>query len=367
MKEKKIYLEFIRAFCMFLVIFNHTGTRGFFLFSISTDSIWYPLYLFLSVACKIAVPLYWMVSGALLLPKEESIRHIYQHRVLRMVLVLFFFSCVYYVATAVAYRNIGQISLQSFLIRLYTDQHVAAFWFIYAYIGMMLMLPFLRVLVKSMPRKLFYYLFFLVLFLHGILPMIEYLFSTLPAQLSSPSNTDFHIFSINSHVTSIVFSQSILYFIGGYYFGDLMEEREFTNSGALWWVSFGFLAIVLSCFMTHYKIAVTGLSDDAHAQTFYNNLICIPTFAFFYCTRLYFQTHRVSDFTRKIILSFGRCAFGTMLCEQALRRVLEIIYLRLVPIIHELPACIVWILAVYLCGYVITLCLKGIPGIRKIL
>ncbi len=62
-KERKIYLELIRGFSMLLVIFNHTGTRGFFLFSIANDSVLYPFYLFISVACKIAVPLYLMISG----------------------------------------------------------------------------------------------------------------------------------------------------------------------------------------------------------------------------------------------------------------------------------------------------------------
>lgn len=94
--SRKLYLDLIRAVSIFLVIFNHTGIKGFMLYSVATQSPLYPFYMFLSVACKPAVPLFWMVSGALLLPKEESIGRVYRHRVLRMVIVLVLFSAIYY-------------------------------------------------------------------------------------------------------------------------------------------------------------------------------------------------------------------------------------------------------------------------------
>lgn len=57
MKEKKLHLELIRALAMLLVIFCHTGTRGFVLYGVAQQSAFYPVYLFLSVAGKVAVPL----------------------------------------------------------------------------------------------------------------------------------------------------------------------------------------------------------------------------------------------------------------------------------------------------------------------
>lgn len=366
--EKKVYLESIRAFSMLLVIFNHTGTRGFFLFSIANYSSLYPIYLFISVACKIAVPLYWMISGALLLPKNESIKRVYLHRVLRMVLVLVIFSLFYYIREVLKNpKQLGPSSVFSFFIRLYSDRFATAFWFIYAYIGILMILPFLRKLVRNMPKSYFHYLFLLVLFFRGVFPILEYLASTLPAAIGLPFNTELKIYSINSNVTCNIFSQAILYFLGGYYFDYLLSERELTKLKAMKWLGVGLVAIVITCFITHYKIVLTGLSYESEAQTFYNNLICLPTFAVFYSTRLLFQEHYFPDSVKRILLSFGQCTFGIMLLEEALREELLFIYNSLVPTIHTLPACIVWVLEVYLTGYIVTLGLKKIPGIRSLI
>ena len=367
-KKKKVYLELIRALAMLLVIFNHTGNRGFFLFSVSTDSILYPLYLFLSVGCKIAVPLYWMVSGALLLPKEESIKKVYTHRVLRMIIVLVVFSIPYFIINLVNNgQPFGLNSIASFFITLYTDKFASAFWFIYAYIGMMMMLPFLRKLVKAMSKRYFVYLFLMIICFKGVLPILEYLVSTLPARLGASFNTDMKIFSINSNVVINMFTQAVMFFIGGYYFDSVLEKKDLTKKNALKWLGAGFIAIVISCLMTHYMITLTGRMNEGDAQTFYDNLISIPTFAVFYFLRYFLQKHKATGDLKKVILSFGKCAFGIMLCEKALRDYLVIIYDSLEPKISKLPACFVWVLAVYLSGYIITLILKRIPGIKKLI
>ena len=141
MKEKKVYLEFIRAFAIALVIFNHTKTKGFLLFTIATDSPFYVLYMLLSVTCKCAVPLFWMVSGALLLPKEETVSSVFFHRIIRIVIVLFIFSSIHYIWNFLL-GNVEEIRFISFLSKLYSSQHAIAYWFLYSYIGMLIILPF---------------------------------------------------------------------------------------------------------------------------------------------------------------------------------------------------------------------------------
>ena len=126
-------------------------------------------------------------------------------------------------------------------------------------------------------------------------------------------------------------------------------------------------AIIVSCLMTQYKINVTGLVDEAHNQTFYNNLIFIPTFALFYSARTFFAHHRVAPCIKKAILVFGSCAFGIMLTESVFRNLLRPIYKGLQPAIHSFPACAVWVLATYLCASVFALCLKRLPFVKKLL
>ena len=74
-KKKLLYIEFLRAAAIFFVIFNHTATEGFLLFTkYPTDNIQYWLYLAISIFCKFAVPVYFMISGALLLGKDEPLK-----------------------------------------------------------------------------------------------------------------------------------------------------------------------------------------------------------------------------------------------------------------------------------------------------
>ncbi|HPS81943.1 MAG TPA: acyltransferase family protein, partial [Candidatus Limiplasma sp.] len=87
------YLDFLRILAAFLVIVNHTNSLVFEK-TAPSDPVWW-----LSVAwyylSKIAVPLFVMVSGACLLPRQETYRKTWG-RFLRVLLVLVIFSYAYY-------------------------------------------------------------------------------------------------------------------------------------------------------------------------------------------------------------------------------------------------------------------------------
>ena len=71
-----------------MVLFNHTNTDGFVLFTIARTSKLYPLYLFNAIFIKMAVPLFLMTSGALLLGKKESNMDVLTKRFFKYMIVL---------------------------------------------------------------------------------------------------------------------------------------------------------------------------------------------------------------------------------------------------------------------------------------
>lgn len=77
-KKKKIHIEFLRALCIWLVMFTHTSTSGFSLYLERPASFFFPLYIAVPFWVKTAVPIFFMISGALLLEKEESISRIFK-------------------------------------------------------------------------------------------------------------------------------------------------------------------------------------------------------------------------------------------------------------------------------------------------
>ena len=69
-KQKKIYFEWMRILACGLVIFNHL--EGYTLYK-SSIGMKQGLYMLLTMITRINVPLFLMISGALLLKKEEDI------------------------------------------------------------------------------------------------------------------------------------------------------------------------------------------------------------------------------------------------------------------------------------------------------
>ena len=91
--KKKYYLEVIRILAILMVMYNHSA--AFMSFS-NQSGVEYAISFLFSMVCKGAVPLFFMVSGALLLGKNESGKDLFQKRILRMILVIVIFSFLYY-------------------------------------------------------------------------------------------------------------------------------------------------------------------------------------------------------------------------------------------------------------------------------
>ena len=94
--KKKYYLEVIRILAILMVMYNHSA--AFMSFS-NQSGVEYAISFLFSMVCKGAVPLFFMVSGALLLGKNESGKDLFQKRILRMILVIVIFSFLYYMTS----------------------------------------------------------------------------------------------------------------------------------------------------------------------------------------------------------------------------------------------------------------------------
>ena len=177
-KQHKVYLDVLRVIAILLVIFNHTPAFRF-PFQTIGESMGVKLMLIVSAFDKVAVPLFFMISGALLLPKQESLKILISKRVGRFLIVLLLFHVV---QASYYYWMCGEVEIgfRSFLGDCYWGNsskgyvlgwtEAYAVWFLYAYIALLLMLPFLRAMVKGMEMMTFYYLFALQIMLCVVVP-----------------------------------------------------------------------------------------------------------------------------------------------------------------------------------------------------
>lgn len=348
MKQKRLDFEILRLIAIIFVVFNHTQNRGFELFlQDGCQGINYYLSLVLSVLCVTGVPLFLLVSGGLLLHKNETIHKVLFGRVLRILVVLVLFSAVLY---GFWYRwdMLESYSLNDFLSRLWHQGISIPYWYLYAYGALLLALPLLRPMVMAMRDSTFMYLTFLYVMFHSVMQPLGYILGW------GTVDPDFHI----PMVTSVVY-----YFIMGYFFAQRFHWESLT------WRHIGILtaasciSVLFSCVLCGHSGAVTGEAPN----TLRDGFVILPAITLYLGVGLLTRTHPVPEKLGKVIASLGGCVFGVYLLEGILRVELQGIYHRLEPVIHVLPACFVWVLAVVAVGLAITWILKRIPGLRKII
>lgn len=169
--NRKTYLDILRIFANFLVIFNHT--IGFSLYQHSAGIPKTVFYTFLSILTKINVPLFFMISGALLLGKEEEIGYILKKRVFRFFLLITCASTFMYIL-----KMPHAVTPAKLINNIFTCYIDGSYWYLYAHLAFLLMLPYLRRIVRSFTQKDFLYIVGTHFILFTILPIVDYLLFT---------------------------------------------------------------------------------------------------------------------------------------------------------------------------------------------
>ena len=149
--KRKVYLEMIRIIAIFLVIFNHV--EGVTLYQTSVGlKTWG--YMFISMLTSINVPLFFMVSGTLLLGKIDNFKTVIQKRAVRYLAVIFIFSSSYCLLRSLV-REDYEITLIKYIYKVFTGNYdyLAPYWFLYAYLGLLFTLPFMQRMVKGFTKQ----------------------------------------------------------------------------------------------------------------------------------------------------------------------------------------------------------------------
>jgi len=171
--KRHLYLDFLRILACFLVIVNHTNSHVFQAAS-PANFTWY-LSIMWYYFSKIAVPLFIMVSGACLLPRQDSYRRTGQ-RILRMALVLVLFSYLYYLWNVwLEHWTWARVfDFGGFLSSIWRERITDSFWYLYFYIGLLVMLPVFQRMAKSMRKRDLQYFLCVCFGLGSLWPLITH-------------------------------------------------------------------------------------------------------------------------------------------------------------------------------------------------
>ena len=340
-KKKILYIEILRVLAVFGVIYCHNvfhviDTEQLYL----NSKIVYGIYNVLYVISYTAVPLFFMISGCLLMEKEESLEMILKKRVFRMVIVLVLFTFTFYLITID--DDFSKFSIGAYFARLF-GEGVHSYWYLYAYIMLMLGLPFLRAIGKQIKEnpELIQYLIVMKVIMSVVIPIIE-AFSgvTAHASLAFPYVGD-----------------SIFYFLMGYYFGKLHAT---TGKECARWLLASFGAFLLEF------ILIYALPDQR--ESLYRIGIFAVTFAIYTGVKWLTEHIFIPNLMVKVVCWIGAVSFPMYLIENVVAgKIRTYMYPFLNGYMHGVVAFLIYLNMTVFIEAVIGTCMKKIPVMKHLL
>ena len=356
---RTVYLEALRILAILFILFQHQPAYNLFLES--KGAVWW-LYAALAVFTRMNVPMFFMISGILLLGRQEDLKTLLKKRVLRHVLVILIFSAVYYVLYRVRGGSQGTgagRSLWEFICLAAANKVEGSkeLWFLYAYLGFLLMLPFLRKIAESSGKKELIYLTVFRFLLYSLCPVLNFILQLKGLPLLELSE-DFML--------PLVMLDAFFFPL----YGFLLEKafKPGALSGKQKWLLLAILlfAVIDPVIFTYLQ----GQRFGEYTQYFIQKYDYLLAGALFLLVRHLFTGTALSRKrgVQKTVLFLGPLTFGIYLFDHLLKEVLwGPYYLKVEPLVPTLLMSAGWILISFvLCG-AFTFLLKKIPGIRRLI
>lgn len=353
--ERKYYLDLLRIIAIVLVVFNHTP--GFHSFMIGAGLLHsQPLAILVAVLTKVNVPIFVMISGTLLLEREESFRDLWKKRISRFLLVILIFTTLRYVVygltkdypTSVAdlARGIFSGQLKGF----------DSYWFLYAYLSFLLVLPFLRLIAKGLTRKHFYMLMLLHIVMTSCIPMINFCLSMIGKEgivISSMMNTQLYT------------AKLMFYPIMGYYIDRKIDISSLTRKH--WNMLFGASLIGLIVSIAATYLYGERFGYDVNFISSFTYIFAITIFLLVKRVYTTIPTSKIITKTNGIVLYVSSLTFGIYLLDNIVKAVIwKQISEATLPVLGTYGASVLWCLISFVICGLITAGLKKIPFVKKL-
>lgn len=154
MKQRTQYFDLLRVLSMCAVVYLHVAAPG--LRQSVNPRLWHVSNLLTSLATA-AVPIFFMISGALLMRSERTAdpRYVLTHRLPRILLPFLLWSGIEIFA---AYRQRGAAAAWSMLSSVTSTPVIVPFWFVYAIVPLYLLSPLLKRMTDALSPRLARYL-----------------------------------------------------------------------------------------------------------------------------------------------------------------------------------------------------------------
>lgn len=304
-KSKDLFwISYIRAIAIFGVVVIHVSADVITEWGAIPKGQWWAANFYDSLV-RGCVPMFIMISGALLLPVQESLTDFFRKRLNRILIPFAFWTIAYLLWKKVFYRpDLGLLESLHMVSNAGVWFHL---WFFYVLIGLYLITPIFRVFIINATRKEIGYLLILWFALVSLDPFADKIAQVL----------GFHWFSVEPLV--IVLQGFIGYFILGAYLVKFAQKEWVRWSGALW------LGSLLACIAGTWWLSARS---GTFQQAFYDNMA--PNVVFYCASFFVLAKFIVSSLEGKIpslvknsIINLSKTSFGIYLVHPMIIDILD--------------------------------------------
>lgn len=339
-KSKILYFSRLRAIACIAVVVLHTfyACNGFSATLADTS-----IMLSARNLMMWAVPVFVMVSGALLLDKSRSITYkkLFTRYVLRMALALVIFTLLFAVFDGAAGKSLGLSTITDSMKNILFGTGWRHMWYLYLMIAIYLLLPFYRMIAVALKKTDMYYLLGVYTVFLLLLPTIEAL---------TESKTAFYI---------CVYSVYPFYLFLGYAINEGMIKAGRIPAMLMLIASSVAIGVLTVYSVNNSNDKISGLLGNYSFP-----LIALQAFGIFAFAAG--SNSGKKTFIDRIFSEIDRCSFGIYLIHMLFLK-LAVVVFGWNPIAHGGTAMVLLLtVGVFLASYVSTFLLKLIPQVKKL-
>lgn len=153
-KNNIVWVDIIRIVAILLVIVLHAATPLVYSFNKIPNNDWWIANIYHSIS-NVCVPLFFMISGYLLLDKDEPVKTFLHKRISKVLIPLAIWTLVYLLWNK--YYNNIELNLMFSLIKSIIEPAHYHLWFLYTILGLYLFIPILNIFIRHSSEKIKYY------------------------------------------------------------------------------------------------------------------------------------------------------------------------------------------------------------------
>ena len=351
MKKRKVYLDILRAIACCMVVGVHVSAQQ--ITNLGTSSISFKFMNAMDCLCIIGVPLFVMISGALMLNPghDSSIKNLYRHHISHLLAAyvtwLLFYNIVDYIKAHSAFS--WSDFKKEVLIDTLLGKGMYHMWFLPMILGLYILTPFLKQMVQSKRLcEYFLLLYFIFNLFYGTIfkfpvpyeEIVNSLFNRLPLDLLTGYTG---------------------YYVLGYYLDTYLtpiRKRSF----------YAILTLGLVNFIWEVTVCNQESAQSGQLSTILNDPLTVNVFfaatAIFLLLRQLFKTVDTNGMFYRVCRGLGRYSFGVYLIHPLILNWMTAhnITTLLLPVPLSIPLMIMLVVCI---SYAFSWVLSKIPVVGK--